>query len=158
MTCGNPPVAINWIAQHQSAVDLLVFGKSHGFLKRGEGINCHHEETRPAAPQSGGVGGQVESSQGNRGVDGGYRIIRFGVSYHQMALGEAATTMPGIAHSLSRLNPEGRKVTSEAAIEGKVGGFYAGWGFYFVRKYLAEALESGAAPFAAHVRWIGAVV
>ncbi|MCP4226843.1 MAG: DUF362 domain-containing protein, partial [Actinomycetia bacterium] len=67
-----------------------------------------------------------------------------GVSYHQMALGEAATSMPGIVHSLSRLNPEGRTVTTEAAMEGKVGGFYAGWGFYFARKYLAEALEPGA--------------
>jgi hypothetical protein len=69
---------------------------------------------------------------------------KLGVSYHQMALGEAATSMPGAAGMLSRLNPEGRPVTTQAAIEGKVGGFYGGWGFYFVRKYLAGALAPGA--------------
>jgi hypothetical protein len=29
-------------------------------------------------------------------------------------------------------------VTTEAVIEGKAGNFYGGWGFYFVRKYLAQ--------------------
>jgi len=67
-----------------------------------------------------------------------------GVSYHQMALGEAATSMPAMAGMLSRLNSEGGVVTTEAAIEGKIGDFYGGWGFYFVRKYLAETLAPGA--------------
>ncbi len=41
------------------------------------------------------------------------------------------------------LNPEKRPVTTEAVIEGKAGGFYGGWGFYFIRKYLQESLEPG---------------
>ena len=61
------------------------------------------------------------------------------ISYHQMSLGEAATTMPAAAGLFSMMNPEGRSVTSEAAIEGKAGDFYGGWGFYFVRKYLAQS-------------------
>jgi len=68
---------------------------------------------------------------------------KLGISYHQMALGEAATTMPMAASMFSTLNPEGKAVTTEAAIEGKCGGFYGGWGFYFARKYLAESLEPG---------------
>lgn len=60
------------------------------------------------------------------------------ISYHQMALGEAATVMPAAAGLFSMLNPEGKSVTTEAAIEGKAGDFYGGWGFYFIRKYLAE--------------------
>jgi len=65
------------------------------------------------------------------------------ISYHQMALGEAATCMPAAASLYSMLNPEKRAVTTEAVIEGKVGDFYGGWGFYFVRKYLKESLEPG---------------
>ncbi len=61
------------------------------------------------------------------------------ISYHQMALGEAASTMAGAAGLYSMLNPEAKPVTTEATIEGKVGDFYGGWGFYFVRKYLAES-------------------
>ena len=68
---------------------------------------------------------------------------KVGISYHQMALGEAATTMPLAASMFSTLNPEGKAVTTEAAIEGKCGGFYGGWGFYFARKYLSESLEPG---------------
>ena len=67
------------------------------------------------------------------------------VSYHQMSLGEAATLMPVIAGSYSMIHPEGKKVTVEAALEGKSGEFYGGWGFYFARKYLAENLDQGAA-------------
>ena len=66
---------------------------------------------------------------------------QLGIRYHQMALGEAATCMPAAASLYSRLNPEGKPVTAEAAIEGKSGNFYGGWGFYFARKYLAESLE-----------------
>jgi len=63
---------------------------------------------------------------------------KLGISYYQMSLGEAATVMAPAAALYSRLNPEGKPVTVEAAIEGKAGGFYGGWGFYFVRRYLAE--------------------
>jgi hypothetical protein len=34
-----------------------------------------------------------------------------------------------------------RPVTTEAAIEGRCEDFYGGWGFYFVRKYLADSCE-----------------
>ena len=63
---------------------------------------------------------------------------RLGVRYHQMAVGEAATVMSAAAGLFSMTNPEGKKITTEAVIEGRSGNFYGGWGFYFVRKYLAE--------------------
>jgi hypothetical protein len=59
-----------------------------------------------------------------------------GITYHQMAVGEAGlTTTPGamIASEIA-----GKTVTREAVYEGKYGSFYGGWGFYFARKYLAE--------------------
>ncbi len=65
------------------------------------------------------------------------------VSYHQMALGEAATAIPATARFYSRLTLDGSPVTPEAVIEGKSGDFYGGWGFYFARKYLAESLRPG---------------
>ncbi len=73
---------------------------------------------------------------------------RAGVLYRRMALGEAGTSMPTISSLYSMLNPEGKTVTVEAAVEGKAGGFYGGWGFYFVRKYLKESLppNSGEDP------------
>ena len=58
------------------------------------------------------------------------------ISYHQMAIGEAATSMSACAGRHSRLS-NGR-FTTEAVIEGRTGDFYGGWAFYFVRKYLAE--------------------
>jgi len=64
------------------------------------------------------------------------------ITYHQMSLGEAATTMSAAASWFSMMNPESKPVTTEAAIEGKAGGFYGGWGFYFARKYLAETHDS----------------
>jgi len=67
-----------------------------------------------------------------------------GVSYYQMTIGEAASLMPAIAGFYSMLNPDGKAVTVEAAIEGRSGDFYGGWGFYFVRRYLADTLEAGA--------------
>ena len=63
---------------------------------------------------------------------------RLGVRYHQMAVGEAATVMSAAAGLFSMTNPEGKKITTEAVIEGRAGNFYGGWGFYFARKYLAE--------------------
>jgi hypothetical protein len=55
-----------------------------------------------------------------------------GVSYYQMMLGEAATLMPVSADFYTLMNPSGERVTVEAALEGKSGDFYGGWGFYFV--------------------------
>ena len=69
---------------------------------------------------------------------------KLGVSYHSMALGEAATMMTSMAAFFSMTNPDGRTITPEAVIEGKSGDFYGGWGFYFARKYLAGTLEPGA--------------
>jgi len=63
------------------------------------------------------------------------------VSYYQMCLGEAATVMPAAAGMLTMLHPDGKKITVEAALEGRCGDFYGGWGFYFVRKYLSETLS-----------------
>ena len=60
------------------------------------------------------------------------------ISYHEMALGEAGTGLTTAARAVSLLFMGGKKVTTEAVIEGKVGDFYGGWGFYFARKYLAE--------------------
>ena len=68
---------------------------------------------------------------------------RLAVSYHQMAIGEAASCMPACAGRFTRLR--GKPVTREAVIEGRAGEFYGGWGFYFVRKYLAETHDSGQA-------------
>ncbi|MDI6858125.1 MAG: DUF362 domain-containing protein [Dehalococcoidia bacterium] len=65
---------------------------------------------------------------------------RLDVSYHQMALGEAPSALSGMAGRFSILS--GKRVTTEAAIEGRSGDFYGGWGFYFVRRYLAETHDS----------------
>jgi len=69
---------------------------------------------------------------------------KLGVSYHQMALGEAATMTTALAGLFSMMTPDGKTVTPEAVIEGKSDDFYGGWGFYFARKYLADSLEPGA--------------
>ncbi len=69
---------------------------------------------------------------------------KLGISYHQMSLGEAATIMPSAANQYTLLNPEGKKITPEATLEGKSGNFYGGWGFYFARRYLSESLAPGA--------------
>ena len=60
------------------------------------------------------------------------------ISYHEMSLGEASTSLTTTARAASLLFRGGRKVTTEAVIEGKAGDFCGGWGFYFARKYLAE--------------------
>jgi hypothetical protein len=59
---------------------------------------------------------------------------KLGISYHQMALGEAATCMPSAAASYSKTNREGKVITPEATIEGKIENFHCGWGFYFCSK------------------------
>lgn len=69
------------------------------------------------------------------------------VRYHQMIIGEAATAMSAMSAMLSIINPAGKPVTTEAVIEGRTGDFYGGWGFYFVRRYLAECgFEPGDDP------------
>jgi len=59
-----------------------------------------------------------------------------GITYHQMAVGEASMTVPADSDMISK--KLGRKVPPEAILEGKYGEDYGGWGFYFIRKYLAE--------------------
>lgn len=63
-----------------------------------------------------------------------------GITYHQMSLGEASTTMSATAGGYSKM--AGRFISTQAVMEGKSGDFYGGWGFYFVRKYLAESHAS----------------
>ncbi|MBW2060282.1 MAG: DUF362 domain-containing protein [Deltaproteobacteria bacterium] len=69
---------------------------------------------------------------------------KLGISYHQMCLGEAATTMSGAAALYTILKADNEPVTTEATIEGRSGDFYGGWGFYFVRRYLSEHLDRAA--------------
>jgi len=59
-----------------------------------------------------------------------------GIDYHRMALGEASTSSLLLESVFSR--QARRTITSEAIFEGRSGDFYGGWGFYFVRRYLAE--------------------
>ena len=58
------------------------------------------------------------------------------ISYHQMALGEASTSAFLFAVMGSKIS--GKSITTEAVFEGRSGDFYIGWGFFFVRRYLAE--------------------
>jgi hypothetical protein len=69
---------------------------------------------------------------------------KVGISYYNMCLGEAATGMSAAAGYYSMYHPDGKRVTTEAVLEGKSGNFYGGWGFYFVRKYLSESMKTNA--------------
>lgn len=60
------------------------------------------------------------------------------IPYNEMTLGEAGTGFPGTAVSWRQQFNQGKPVTTESIFEGKRGEFYGGWGFYFVRKYLAD--------------------
>lgn len=60
------------------------------------------------------------------------------IDYSSMMLGEAASAAAMNAGYYTRVFGNGRKITTEAVMEGRSGNFYGGWGFYFVRKYLAE--------------------
>ncbi len=64
------------------------------------------------------------------------------IDYFDMMLGEAASTIPMNAGYYTHAFGGGRRITTEAVIEGRSGNFYGGWGFYFVRKYLAETHSS----------------
>ncbi|MFD3157911.1 DUF362 domain-containing protein [Haloimpatiens sp. FM7330] len=58
------------------------------------------------------------------------------ISYSQMAIGEASTATFILSCMYSKTTE--KNITTEAIIEGRSNDFYGGWGFYFVRKYLAE--------------------
>lgn len=58
-----------------------------------------------------------------------------GISYHQMALGEASTS--AALYSGIYGKQTGRTLPVPAIFEGRSGEFYGGWPFYFVRRYLA---------------------
>lgn len=60
------------------------------------------------------------------------------IPYNKMTIGEAASAMSMVAGYFSLAFEGGRRITTESVIEGRSGDFYGGWGFYFVRKYLAE--------------------
>jgi hypothetical protein len=60
------------------------------------------------------------------------------ISYYQMMMGEAASATSIMAGIFSHGYNDGRKITTESVIEGRTGDFFGGWGFNFVRKYLAE--------------------
>ena len=64
-----------------------------------------------------------------------------GISYYRMCIGEASTALSSVAALYRHIKTVGRPVTTEAVIEGRSDDFYGGWGFYFVRKYLAECSE-----------------
>jgi len=66
-----------------------------------------------------------------------------GITYHQMSLGEASTTMSAIAGAYTLMLKSRGVVTTQAVMEGRVGEFYGGWGFYFARKYLTESHKRG---------------
>jgi len=57
---------------------------------------------------------------------------KLGVTYHQMSLGEAGTSVTPIAGAYTLALAGKQVVTPEAVIEGKWGTGYGGWGFYFM--------------------------
>ena len=63
------------------------------------------------------------------------------ITYHQMAVGEAGTAFPGMAVTYGARFNGGKSVPTESIFEGRRGDFYGGWGFYFVRRYLADTHE-----------------
>jgi hypothetical protein len=60
------------------------------------------------------------------------------ISYHQMALGEAGSAVSMTAGLFGLYYNAGKSFPTEAVLEGRVGNFFGGWGFYFFRKYLVE--------------------
>ena len=63
---------------------------------------------------------------------------RLGITYHQMSVGEAGTSISATAAAYTLALAGEGMITTEAVLEGKSGDFYGGWGFYFVRRYLAD--------------------
>jgi len=68
---------------------------------------------------------------------------KLNIEYSEMAIGDAASSNPTSATIYSQYYSKGRKITTQAIFEGRSGDFYGGYGFYFVRKYLAECLPEG---------------
>jgi hypothetical protein len=68
---------------------------------------------------------------------------KLNVEYSEMAIGDAASSNPTSATIYSQYYSKGRKITTQAIFEGRSGDFYGGYGFYFVRKYLAECHPTG---------------
>lgn len=68
---------------------------------------------------------------------------KLNVEYSEMAVGDAASSTSGTAGFFTMHYSNGRRITNEAVLEGRSGDFYGGWGFYFVRKYLAECHPAG---------------
>ncbi len=60
------------------------------------------------------------------------------VTYHHMSLGEAGSSVTPVAGAYTLAQAGKQVVTPEAVIEGRWGTGYGGWGFYFVRRYLAD--------------------
>jgi hypothetical protein len=65
------------------------------------------------------------------------------ISYHDMTVGEAASTTSVTAGAFGLSLGGDQRITTEAVIEGRCGDFYGGWGFYFARKYLAATHAAG---------------
>jgi uncharacterized protein (DUF362 family) len=61
------------------------------------------------------------------------------VSYYSMAVGEAGTSISNVSRLFGLVFNDGRPIPTEAVLEGRYKDFYGGWGFYFARKYLADA-------------------
>ncbi len=68
---------------------------------------------------------------------------KLGITYHQMSLGEAATATSATAGAYTKALAGDGVITTQAVMEGRSGDFYGGWGFYFVRRYLADSHEPG---------------
>jgi uncharacterized protein (DUF362 family) len=60
------------------------------------------------------------------------------ISYHAMAVGEAGTSISNASRLLGLFFNGGQPLPTEALFEGRYKNYYAGWGFYFARKYLTE--------------------
>ncbi len=58
------------------------------------------------------------------------------IKYSQMAIGDASPYIINLSSRYSKIS--GKNITTEAVMEGRSEDFYGGWGFYFVRKYLAD--------------------
>lgn len=66
---------------------------------------------------------------------------KLGISYYRMCAGEAAVQSSTRAAQYTCIKKTECPVTTEAVYEGRSEDFYGGWGFYFARRYLAEASD-----------------
>jgi len=64
---------------------------------------------------------------------------KLNVSFDRMTIGEAASALSMLTAIFNKAGyAPGKKITTEAVLEGKCGSFYGGWQFYFVRRYLQD--------------------